>query len=123
MKLMELILLLQILLLVHPPAVQLLDLIMIEDHPEETPRGEKRIYGPEAAGANALADVRGVPALLDLARQLNPALRCAVLAHTDEEEKWLASSGVSHVLRSQRALAEALARVVAQPQPQAAPAH
>ncbi len=71
----------------------------------------------------ALADVRGVPALLDLARQLNPALRCAVLAHTDEEEKWLASSGVSHVLRSQRALAEALARVVAQPQPQAAPAH
>jgi len=71
----------------------------------------------------ALADVRGVPALLDLARQLNPALRCAVLAHTDEEEQWLAESGVSHVLRSQRALAEALARVVAEPRPQAAPAH
>ena len=69
----------------------------------------------------ALADVRGVPALLDLARQLNPALRCAVLAHTDEEEQWLAESGVSHVLRSQRALAEALARVVAEPQAQ--PAH
>ena len=61
----------------------------------------------------ALADVRGVPALLSLARQLNPGLRCAVLAHTDEEEKWLADAGVSHVLRSQRALAEALARVVA----------
>jgi CPA2 family monovalent cation:H+ antiporter-2 len=60
----------------------------------------------------ALADVRGVPALLGLARQLNPQLRCAVLAHTDEEEQWLAESGVSHVLRSQRALAEALARVV-----------
>jgi monovalent cation:H+ antiporter-2, CPA2 family len=60
----------------------------------------------------ALADVRGVPALLAQARQLNPALRCAVLAHTDEEEQWLGEAGVSHVLRSQRALAEALARVV-----------
>ncbi len=60
----------------------------------------------------ALADVRGVPALLALARQLNPALRCAVLAHTDEEEQWLGEAGVSHVLRSQRALAQALARVV-----------
>ncbi len=60
----------------------------------------------------ALADVRGVPALLALARQLNPALRCAVLAHTDEEEQWLGEAGVSHVLRSQRALAEALAKVV-----------
>ncbi len=61
----------------------------------------------------ALADVRGVPALLALARQLNPGLRCAVLAHTDEEAQWLGEAGVSHVLRSQRALAEALARVVA----------
>ncbi|MFG6460424.1 cation:proton antiporter [Roseateles sp. DXS20W] len=69
----------------------------------------------------ALADVRGVPALLALARQLNPGLRCAVLAHTDEEEQWLGQAGVSHVLRSQRALAEALARVVAEPA--AAPAH
>ncbi len=60
----------------------------------------------------ALADVRGVPALLALARQLNPALRCAVLAHTDEEEQWLGEAGVSHVLRSQRALAQALAKVV-----------
>jgi CPA2 family monovalent cation:H+ antiporter-2 len=60
----------------------------------------------------ALADVRGVPALLAQARELNPGLRCAVLAHTDEEEQWLGESGVSHVLRSQRALAEALARVV-----------
>ena len=71
----------------------------------------------------ALADVRGVPALLALARQLNPALRCAVLAHTDEEEQWLGQAGVSHVLRSQRALAEALARVVAEPAAAAAPAH
>ncbi|MCY4745083.1 cation:proton antiporter [Pelomonas sp. UHG3] len=72
----------------------------------------------------ALADVRGVPALLDLARQLNPGLRCAVLAHTDEEEQWLGEAGVSHVLRSQRALAEALARVVSEPAPAAAaPAH
>ncbi|MFG6458222.1 cation:proton antiporter [Roseateles sp. BYS96W] len=63
----------------------------------------------------ALADVRGVPALLALARQLNPELRCAVLAHTDEEEQWLGEAGVSHVLRSQRALAQALARVVAEP--------
>lgn len=61
----------------------------------------------------ALADVRGVPALLALARQLNPGLRCAVLAHTDEEMLWLKDAGVSHVLRSQQALAEALARVVA----------
>ncbi|MCY4755389.1 cation:proton antiporter [Pelomonas aquatica] len=60
----------------------------------------------------ALADVRGVPALLALARQLNPGLRCAVLAHTDEEQQWLRDAGVSHVLRSQQALAEALARVV-----------
>ncbi len=62
----------------------------------------------------ALADVRGVPALLDMARQLNPKLRCAVLAHTDEEAHWLGEAGVSHVLRSQRALAEALARVVSE---------
>ncbi len=71
----------------------------------------------------ALADVRGVPALLALARQLNPGLRCAVLAHTDEEEQWLGQAGVSHVLRSQRALAEALARVVAEPAVAVAPAH
>ena len=71
----------------------------------------------------ALADVRGVPALLALARQLNPALRCAVLAHTDEEEQWLAEAGVSHVLRSQRALAQALARVVSQEEPTARGAH
>ena len=56
--------------------------------------------------------MRGVPALLALARQLNPGLRCAVLAHTDEEQQWLRDAGVSHVLRSQQALAEALARVV-----------
>ncbi len=61
----------------------------------------------------ALADVRGVPALLAVARQLNPQLRCAVLAHTDEEEQWLGEAGVSHVLRSQQALAQALARVLA----------
>jgi CPA2 family monovalent cation:H+ antiporter-2 len=61
----------------------------------------------------ALADMRGVPAVLALARQLNPELRCAALARTDEEEHWLRESGVSHVLRSQQALAEALARVVA----------
>jgi CPA2 family monovalent cation:H+ antiporter-2 len=47
-----------------------------------------------------------------------------VLAHTDEEEQWLGEAGVSHVLRSQRALAEALARVVSEPAPAAAaPAH
>ncbi|MFG6467782.1 cation:proton antiporter [Roseateles sp. BYS87W] len=71
----------------------------------------------------ALADVRGVPALLAPARQLNPALRCAVLAHTDEEEQWLAEAGVSHVLRSQRALAEALARVVGEPAPATSAGH
>ncbi|RZL35453.1 MAG: sodium:proton antiporter [Rubrivivax sp.] len=68
----------------------------------------------------ALTDVRGVPAVLSLARQLNPQLRCAVLAHTDEEEDWLREAGISHVLRAQRALAEALARVVAVPPAQAA---
>ncbi|MCE4538960.1 cation:proton antiporter [Pelomonas sp. P7] len=61
----------------------------------------------------ALADVRDVPAMLALARQLNPELRCAALAHTDEEQRWLGEAGVSHVLRSQRALAEAFARLVA----------
>jgi CPA2 family monovalent cation:H+ antiporter-2 len=60
----------------------------------------------------ALADVRGVPAMLDLARQLNPGLRCAVLAHTDEEQRWLGEAGVSHVLRSQQALADAFARLI-----------
>jgi monovalent cation:H+ antiporter-2, CPA2 family len=61
----------------------------------------------------AVTDVRGVPAVLSLARELNPQLRCAVLAHTDEEEQWLRDAGITHVLRAQQALAEALARVVA----------
>lgn len=61
----------------------------------------------------AVSDVRGVPAMLALARQLNPALRCAVVAHTDEELQWLGEAGVNEVLRSQQALAQALARVVA----------
>ncbi|MBI3346763.1 MAG: cation:proton antiporter [Burkholderiales bacterium] len=61
----------------------------------------------------AVSDVRGVPAMLALARQLNPGLRCAVVAHTEEEVQWLGEAGVNHVLRSQQALAQALARVVA----------
>jgi CPA2 family monovalent cation:H+ antiporter-2 len=61
----------------------------------------------------AVSDVRGVPAILALARQLNPGLRCAVVAHTPEEAQWLADAGVNHVLRSQHALAQALARVIA----------
>ncbi|MBV8037061.1 cation:proton antiporter [Roseateles sp.] len=61
----------------------------------------------------AVADVRGVPAMLALARQLNPALRCAVVAHTREEAQWLRDAGVNEVLRAQQALAQALARVVA----------
>jgi CPA2 family monovalent cation:H+ antiporter-2 len=61
----------------------------------------------------AMSDVRGVPAILALGRQLNPALRCAVVAHTPEEAQWLADAGVNHVLRSQQALAQALARVIA----------
>jgi monovalent cation:H+ antiporter-2, CPA2 family len=60
----------------------------------------------------ALPDVRDVPAVLALARQLNPELRSAVLAHTDEEAQWLRDAGVSHVLRSQQALAQAFAKVV-----------
>lgn len=50
-----------------------------------------------------------------LARQLNPGLRCAVVAHTEEEVQWLGEAGVNEVLRSQQALAlvQALARVVA----------
>ncbi|MDR7332582.1 CPA2 family monovalent cation:H+ antiporter-2 [Kinneretia asaccharophila] len=72
----------------------------------------------------ALADVRGVPVLLDLARQLNPQLRCAVLAYTEEEATWLADTGVTHVVRSQHALAQALAQVVNDvAAPQAVPAH
>jgi CPA2 family monovalent cation:H+ antiporter-2 len=63
----------------------------------------------------AVTDVRGVPGMLTLARQLNPALRCAVVTHTDEESKWLADAGVTHVLRSHRALAKALAQVVSEP--------
>ena len=58
------------------------------------------------------SDVRGVPPMLDLARQLNPQLRCAVLAHTDEEMNWLREAGVSDVLRSHSALATALAGAV-----------
>ena len=61
----------------------------------------------------ALPDVRQVPAVLALAQELNPSLRSAVLAHTDEEAQWLRDAGVNHVLRSQQALAEAFARVVA----------
>ncbi|HEY0957359.1 MAG TPA: cation:proton antiporter [Roseateles sp.] len=60
----------------------------------------------------AVTDVRGVPAMLALARQLNPDLRCAVVAHTREEAQWLRDAGVNEVLRSQQALAQALARVV-----------
>lgn len=61
----------------------------------------------------AVTDVRGVPAMLALARQLNPSLRCAVVAHTKEEAQWLRDAGVDEVLRSKQALAQALARVVA----------
>jgi CPA2 family monovalent cation:H+ antiporter-2 len=61
----------------------------------------------------AVSDVRGVPAMLAQARQLNSALRCAVVAHTPEEAQWLGAAGVDHVLRSQQALAQALARMVA----------
>jgi len=71
----------------------------------------------------AVTDVRGVPAVLALARQLNPQLRCAVLAHTDEEEQWLRDAGITHVLRAQQALAEALARVVSEPQVAATASH
>jgi len=60
----------------------------------------------------ALPDVRDVPALLAMAQQLNPDLRSAVLAYTDEEAQWLRDAGVSHVLRKQQTLAEAFARVV-----------
>jgi CPA2 family monovalent cation:H+ antiporter-2 len=60
----------------------------------------------------ALSDVRGVPPLLDLARQLNADLRCVVLAHTDEEAGWLRAAGVSDVLRSHQALARALVDAV-----------
>lgn len=61
----------------------------------------------------AVTDVRGVPAMLATARQLNPGLRCAVVAHTPEEAQWLKEAGVDEVLRSQQALAQALAKVVA----------
>ncbi|RZJ06403.1 MAG: sodium:proton antiporter, partial [Rubrivivax sp.] len=61
----------------------------------------------------AVTDVRGVPAMLAMARQLNAGLRCAVVAHTEEEAQWLSDAGVNEVLRSQQALAQALARVVA----------
>ncbi|MFG6489876.1 cation:proton antiporter [Roseateles sp. BYS78W] len=68
----------------------------------------------------AVTDVRGVPAMLALARQLNPELRCAVVAHTQEETQWLRDAGVNEVLRSQQALAQALATVVSEPQVAAA---
>lgn len=68
----------------------------------------------------AIGDVRDVPAMLALARQLNPGLRCAVVAQTDEEAQWLGDAGVTHVLRPHRALAQALAEVL-RPRP-AAPA-
>lgn len=61
----------------------------------------------------AVSDVRVVPAMLTLARQLNPELRCAVVAHTQEEAQWLKDAGVNEVLRAQQAMAQALARVVA----------
>jgi CPA2 family monovalent cation:H+ antiporter-2 len=61
----------------------------------------------------ALPDVRLVPAMLALARQLNPPLRTAVLARTDEEAQWLREAGVSHVLRAPEALAQAFAQVLA----------
>ncbi|HEY8878775.1 MAG TPA: cation:proton antiporter [Roseateles sp.] len=61
----------------------------------------------------AVTDVRGVPAMLATARQLNPELRCAVVAPTREEAQWLKDAGVDEVLRSQQALAQALAKVVA----------
>ena len=61
----------------------------------------------------AVTDVRGVPAMLAMARQLNPGLRCAVVARTEEEAVWLAKAGVDEVLRAQQALAQALARVLA----------
>ncbi|WP_310265580.1 cation:proton antiporter [Roseateles saccharophilus] len=61
----------------------------------------------------AVSDVRVVPAMLATARQLNPELRCAVVAHTGEEAQWLKEAGVNEVLRAQQALAQALARVVA----------
>ncbi len=62
----------------------------------------------------ALPDVRQVPAVLALARELNPGLRSAVLAEGDEEAQWLRDAGVTHVLRARQALAQALARVVAE---------
>ena len=63
----------------------------------------------------AVSDVLGVPAMLAVARQLNPGLRCAVVAHTPEEAQWLHDAGVNEVLRSQQALAQALAAVVSGP--------
>ena len=60
----------------------------------------------------AVSDVRGVPQVLALSHQLNPDLRCAVVTDSEEEAKWLKDAGVTHVLRSQHALAQALARVV-----------
>jgi monovalent cation:H+ antiporter-2, CPA2 family len=61
----------------------------------------------------AMTDVRSVPAMLATARQLNPGLRCAVVAPTREEAQWLKEAGVNEVLRSQQAMAQALAKVVA----------
>ena len=60
----------------------------------------------------ALPDVRDVPVLLDVARQLNPGLRSAVVARNDEEAGWLREAGVTDVLQAQHELGRALARVV-----------
>lgn len=59
-----------------------------------------------------VTDVRGVPAMLTVARQLNPALRSAVVARTDEEAQWLHELGVTRVLRSHIALSDALAQAL-----------
>ncbi|MGQ3053099.1 MAG: cation:proton antiporter domain-containing protein [Roseateles sp.] len=59
-----------------------------------------------------VTDVRGVPAMLAIAQQLNPALKSAVVARTDEEAHWLRDMGVTRVLRAHAALADALAHAV-----------
>lgn len=71
----------------------------------------------------AVSDARSVPAVLALSHQLNPELRCAVVTDSDEEAKWLKDAGVTHVLRSQQALAHALAQVVNETTPHVQPAH
>ncbi|KQW51266.1 MULTISPECIES: cation:proton antiporter [unclassified Roseateles] len=59
-----------------------------------------------------VTDVRGVPAMLAIAQQLNPTLKSAVVARTDEEAQWLRDTGVTRVLRAHAALADALAHAV-----------